>query len=190
MHQTLDDAFRKVAIKQGLLIRPSEFQFRVYRQDMNPNESTDRFLEYKDDSNLNCLDMEIPIRDLKSREFLLVNKYFVDSPSQKKRLVEHSESSPQARDRTIEAQKKQAMCTQPRLTNEDFNEDEILLNDISATTYKEYEVHKTNEHGMRQERILGLDRYNLYNEKRKNANKHINRKTDASLSCSAASESV
>ena len=33
---------------------------------------------------------------------------------------------------------------------------------------------KTNEHGMKQARVLGLDRYFIYNEKQKNANKFIN----------------
>ncbi len=49
--------------------------------------------------------------------------------------------------------------------NNSYNEKEYIFNDASAGAYKEYEVFKINRYKNKQERILGIDLYNLYNHK-------------------------
>ena len=49
--------------------------------------------------------------------------------------------------------------------NNSYNEKEYVFNDASAGVYKEYEVIKINRYNNKQERILGIDLYNLYNHK-------------------------
>ena len=49
--------------------------------------------------------------------------------------------------------------------NNTYNEKEYVFNDASAGVYKEYEVIKINRYNNKQERILGIDLYNLYNHK-------------------------
>ena len=44
---------------------------------------------------------------------------------------------------------------------------EYFFNDISAGLYQEFEVVKINKYKNKQERILGIDMYNLYNNKPK-----------------------
>ena len=44
------------------------------------------------------------------------------------------------------------------------NEDEFLFNQISASKYQEFKVIKINARGKKQERVLAIDGYNIYNE--------------------------
>ncbi len=137
--QTLREVFGKVAGKRGVALRPEDFQFRVYHDGFNVNETADRVLNYKDESNLNCLDMRLPIKELKSSELLLASKYFVDSPGGRRRAAEQDalDLALLAQTRTIAIRKQQAMCTVPvPAADEDVKEEEILLNEVSATTYK------------------------------------------------------
>ena len=80
--------------------------------------------------------MNSPVKNLKSRELMLVNKCFVDIPIKRMDYVRtesvaHSLCLPHA----IQTKKAQALLL---AWNQDHNitEDEILLNDITATTYK------------------------------------------------------
>ena len=43
--------------------------------------------------------------------------------------------------------------------------DDFLYNDISAARLKEFEVIKINNRGKRQPRVLGIDGFNIYNDK-------------------------
>ena len=43
------------------------------------------------------------------------------------------------------------------------NEDEFLFNQISASKYQEFKVIKINARGKKQERVLAIDGYNIYN---------------------------
>eukprot|EP00002_Diphylleia_rotans_P025123 TRINITY_DN4974_c0_g1_i1.p1 TRINITY_DN4974_c0_g1~~TRINITY_DN4974_c0_g1_i1.p1 ORF type:complete len:501 (+),score=105.77 TRINITY_DN4974_c0_g1_i1:70-1572(+) len=45
-----------------------------------------------------------------------------------------------------------------------------VFSEFTASQYKEYDVYKTNKHGVRQERIMGIDREKIYNMLPKNAN--------------------
>ena len=42
----------------------------------------------------------------------------------------------------------------------------FMLNDVLAAVYKEWNVVKTNRHGKRQPRVIGVDAYNIYNSLR------------------------
>ena len=52
--------------------------------------------------------------------------------------------------------------------NEDLKEDEngreYIFNDTSAGKYQEFEVVKVNKYKSKQERILGIDMYYIYNK--------------------------
>lgn len=51
---------------------------------------------------------------------------------------------------------------------------EYIFNDISAGLYQEFEVVKINKYKSKQERTLGIDLYNLYNELPKNKPQNSN----------------
>jgi len=53
---------------------------------------------------------------------------------------------------------------------------EYIFNDISAGVFQEFEVIKINKYKSKQERTLGIDLYNLYNDLPKNKNQ--NRKSN------------
>lgn len=50
-------------------------------------------------------------------------------------------------------------------------EKDYVFNDFSASQFKEYEVIKINKYNTRQERLLGIDRYHIYNNLPKNKDK-------------------
>ena len=134
--QTLRDVFVKIAAKRGIPSKPSHYQFQVYHEDMDTQQTTDRALNYKDEGNLSCLNMNTPVKDLKHRELILLGKYFVDSPVSKKR-PEALTTLPASLAYAIQVKKEQALLSFQQNTNdEDIKEEDILLNDISATTYK------------------------------------------------------
>jgi len=135
--QNLYAVFNKIASKRGTLLNPFHYQFRVYHEDKDNLESPDRLLNYKDESNLNCLDMNIPVEDLPSRELLLVSKYFVDSPTNRHRQGQVDVSSMLfSLPTTIQVKKEQALLTSHAAADEDVKEEDVLLNEITATTYK------------------------------------------------------
>ncbi len=49
---------------------------------------------------------------------------------------------------------------------------EYIFNDISAGVFQEFEVIKINKYKSKQERTLGIDLYNLYNDLPKNKNQN------------------
>jgi len=128
----LNALLAKIEKKQGIQLDASQFQFRFFHENSNPIETADRALNYKDESNLNCLDMRIPVKDLKLRELLLVNKFFLDSPTRKMPLNPLPSTTPNA----INTKKEQAMYNSFGKADDDTKEEDILLNDITATTYK------------------------------------------------------
>lgn len=56
----------------------------------------------------------------------------------------------------------------PYMNIEEINEEEdiasIIMNEVSASKYEEFEVIKINERGTRQKRILGIDQFKIYNK--------------------------
>jgi hypothetical protein len=55
-----------------------------------------------------------------------------------------------------------------KLKTEDEIGREYIFNDISAGVYQEFEVIKINKYKNKQERTLGIDLYNIYNDMPKN----------------------
>ncbi len=49
---------------------------------------------------------------------------------------------------------------------------DYIFNDISAGVFQEFEVIKINKYKSKQERTLGIDLYNLYNDLPKNKNQN------------------
>lgn len=45
---------------------------------------------------------------------------------------------------------------------------EYIFNDFTAGAYQEFDVIKINRYGAKKERALGIDRYHIYNDFRKN----------------------
>ena len=135
--QSLHSVFKKIASKRGTLLNPSYYQFRDYHENMENLESPERLLNYKDESNLNCLDMSIPVRDLPSRELLFVSKYFVDSPTNRHRQDQIDPGNMLlSLSSAIQVKKEQALMTSQVVVDEDVKDEDILLNEITATTYK------------------------------------------------------
>ena len=53
---------------------------------------------------------------------------------------------------------------------------EYVFNDISAGVFQEFDVIKINKFKSKQERTLGIDLYNIYNDMPKNKNQNQNSK--------------
>jgi hypothetical protein len=53
---------------------------------------------------------------------------------------------------------------------------EYIFNDISAGMFQEYDVVKINKYKSKQERTLGIDLYNIYNDLPKNKNQNSTNK--------------
>eukprot|EP00826_Nyctotherus_ovalis_P012573 TRINITY_DN13335_c0_g1_i5.p2 TRINITY_DN13335_c0_g1~~TRINITY_DN13335_c0_g1_i5.p2 ORF type:complete len:232 (+),score=66.15 TRINITY_DN13335_c0_g1_i5:1114-1809(+) len=152
-------------------LNPKDCAFYYLSEKVDLGQSSAQLLHYANSANICRLDMSLPVRFLRAKELLLMEKMSLDIPA---RVSSASKvngvliSSPQA----IQRRKLQALlCLQP--PESDLEEDEILLNEITGTTYKEYEIVKITRHGTRQQRILGLDRNHIYNEHLKNARKFI-----------------
>ena len=92
-----------------------------------------------------ALSMDTVLKDLKNLELDLLFKKFPDAPDS----TTHDTSE----------------------TKEDINEDEngreYIFNEISAGKLQEFEVVKINKYKNKQERVLGIDMYNIYNTVRK-----------------------
>ena len=57
-------------------------------------------------------------------------------------------------------------------TNEEEDQGkEYIFNEFTAAAYDEYEVVKINKYNAKQERILGIDMYHIYNDLPKNKDK-------------------
>jgi len=187
---SLEIVFKKICLKRGVKLLGYHYQFRYFvinekfaseneidltKKIIQHHQNTETILNYKEEVNLNNLSMKMQVKDLESRELLLISKYFVDFPyMMSSRKIQNCDSCVSlSQPNTIQTKKTQALFNS-FVIDSNLSEDEILLNEISATNYKEYEVRKTNNQGFRQARVLGLDRYYLYNEKRKKANTFIN----------------
>lgn len=169
---TLLSVFEKFIAKYEISLNPKDYAFYYLNEKIDLAQSHTQLMEYSNNLYIRSLNMNLPVKFLKVKELLLVEKVSLDIPA---RMGSASKvngvlvSSPQA----IQRRKHQALlCLQTPET--DLDEDEILLNEITGTTYKEYEIVKITRHGTRQQRILGLDRYYMYNEHLKNARKFIN----------------
>ena len=95
----------------------------------------------------NAINMETPLVSLQSHELNLCFKKFPDVP-----------------DSNI---KNDDMKDDNEDLKEDENGREYIFNDTSAGKYQEFEVVKVNKYKSKQERILGIDMYYIYNKKPK-----------------------
>lgn len=52
----------------------------------------------------------------------------------------------------------------PNTNDDDDQGKEYIFNDFTAGAYQEFDVIKINKYNTKQERILGIDRYHIYND--------------------------
>lgn len=134
-----------------------KWKFKVY--DSNPEKRNINPLNYDEVNNADYIDMSIKVKQLKHTDVMLIEQIYCDIPEQwKNSMIVH------VRHRSVSnlpnAYEKQTPTISPSK-----KEYEFLFNEISASRYQEFNVTKTNRFGNKQKRILGVDRYNLYNLK-------------------------
>jgi hypothetical protein len=108
----------------------------------------------------NAINMDTPLKFLNNFELDLFFKKFPDAPESvsysqfSQRLVNYNEFN----------NTYQGPQVQGRKTEVEEIGREYIFNDISAGVYQEFDVIKINKYKSKQERILGIDLYNLYND--------------------------
>ena len=138
----LKTVFEKIILKNKLQYRNIELYYFVEHEDNN--EDMD-----------NALSWEMELKYLSTYELDLYTKKFADVPN----LLEMSQSY---RLNLSENSRKS------KLNDENNNYNEYIFTESTAGVYQEFEVIKINKYGNRQERTLGIDMYNLYNDMPKN----------------------
>lgn len=63
---------------------------------------------------------------------------------------------------------------QNQSNEEDDQGKEYVFNDFTASAYQEFDVIKINKYNSKQERVLGIDRYHIYNDLPKTKEKSKN----------------
>lgn len=134
----LKTVFEKIILKNKLQYRNIELYYFVEHEDNN--EDMD-----------NALSWEMELKYLSTYELDLYTKKFADVPN----LLEMSQSY---RLNLSENSRKS------KLNDENNNYNEYIFTESTAGVYQEFEVIKINKYGNRQERTLGIDMYNLYND--------------------------
>ena len=139
----LKSVFDKILLKNKLRYRNIDLYYFVEHEEEN-NEDMD-----------NALSWEMELKYLSTYELDLYTKKFADVPN----LLEMSQSY---RLNLSENSRKS------KLNDENNNYNEYIFTESTAGVYQEFEVIKINKYCNRQERTLGIDMYNLYNDMPKN----------------------
>ncbi len=142
INSNLKNVFDKIILKNKLQYRNIELYYFVEHEDNN--EDMD-----------NALSWEMELKYLSTYELDLYSKKFADVPNL-------SEISQSYRLNLSENSRKS------KLNEDNNNYNEYIFNETTAGVYQEFEVIKINKYGNRQERTLGIDMYNLYNDMPKN----------------------
>ena len=137
-NSTLRDVFEKISNSDNIKEKNSEFYYFVEHSEENDNENMDEAI-YPD----------LEIKYLYPYILDLYKKKFADVPNISRKNNFGLDLDEKKNDTT---EKKQ----------------DYVLNDATAGVYQEFSVIKINSHNKRQERILGIDLYNLKNEVPKN----------------------
>jgi hypothetical protein len=131
-------------------VNAQNYQFRIYSADPEV-----RFAESK-----NFLDPNMPLQNLQTNgagiELEIVKKKFADDPTEQP-----------ASNRNNAIFQETASLAETPLQEQDEGNQQVLYNDVSACHYEEFAVTKTNHRGKRQERIIGIDGFKLYNLSKK-----------------------
>ncbi len=138
INSNLKNVFDKIILKNKLQYRNIELYYFVEHEDNN--EDMD-----------NALSWEMELKYLSTYELDLYSKKFADVPNL-------SEISQSYRLNLSENSRKS------KLNEDNNNYNEYIFNETTAGVYQEFEVIKINKYGNRQERTLGIDMYNLYND--------------------------
>ena len=116
------------------------------------------FVEHKGNDDIdNGINIDTNIKYLTNYELDLYIKKFPDAP-EGINLYNNNHNINNIYNKKNESENKE---------EENENGREYFFNDISAGLYQEFEVVKINKYKSKQERILGIDMYNLYNNKPK-----------------------
>lgn len=128
---------------------------------LNRNSDLYYFVEHSvdsDDDMDNAINNDIIVKYLSTLELDLYYKKFPDVPES----IKYSQFSQRDSDKSSD------LNLSSKNMKEEENGKEYFFNDISAGLYQEFEVFKVTKYKSKQERILGIDLYNLYNNLPKN----------------------
>jgi hypothetical protein len=139
---TLQNVLEQLAMKKRLTYKNLELYYFVEHNDSSDNEEMD-----------NAIRTEMLLKYLTTYELDLYFKKFPDMPDY---LFSFSQ--------TNRINLTETNTNRKSKLNDDDNIREFIFNDVSAGVYQEFEVYNKNK----QERILGIDMYNLYNDLPKN----------------------
>ena len=138
-NSTLRDVFEKISNSDTIKEKNSEYYYFVEHSEDNENENMDE-----------AINPDLEVKYLYPYMLDLYKKKFADVPNINRKnnnsVINFDEKKNEITD------KKQ----------------DYVLNDTTAGVYQEFSVIKINSHNKRQERILGIDLYNLKNEVPKN----------------------
>ena len=134
----LRDLFEKISNTDYIKEKNSEYYYFVEHSDENDNENMDE-----------AINPDLEVKYLHPYMVDLYKKKFADVPNVSKK---HKVGFNFSEEKNEIIEKKQ----------------DYVLNDTTAGVYQEFTVIKINAHNKRQERILGIDLYNLKNEIPKN----------------------
>ena len=142
----LRDVFEKISNSNNIKEKNSEYYYFVEHSEDNDNENMDE-----------AINPDLEVKYLYPYMLDLYKKKFSDVPNvSKKSNIGFN-------------------FTEEKNDNADRKRD-YVLNDNTAGVYQEFSVIKINSHNKRQERILGIDLYNLKNEKPKSLGGIFSRK--------------
>jgi len=133
-NSTLLSVCEKIFAKYDKTLNPRDFNFYYLDENIDIGQQINQLLHYKNNINLRSLGMQLPVKCLKSKELLLIKKFLLDIPIRVNNLSKVDGTfvfSPQF----IQHRKEQAISG-VRPPESELTEDEILLNEITATTYK------------------------------------------------------
>ena len=138
-NSTLRDVFEKISNSDTIKEKNSEYYYFVEHSEDNENENMDE-----------AINPDLEVKYLYPYMLDLYKKKFADVPN-------------------INRKNNNSVINFDEKKNEITNKkQDYVLNDTTAGVYQEFSVIKINSHNKRQERILGIDLYNLKNEVPKN----------------------
>jgi len=138
-NSTLRDVFEKISNSDTIKEKNSEYYYFVEHSEDNENENMDE-----------AINPDLEVKYLYPYMLDLYKKKFADVPNINRKNNNSVINFDEKKNEIID--KKQ----------------DYVLNDTTAGVYQEFSVIKINSHNKRQERILGIDLYNLKNEVPKN----------------------
>ena len=131
---TLLDVIEKFSVSYNRTLNPTNFLFYYLNENVEVYQTYDDLLNYKNKANISNLDMSFPLKYLKMKELLLIQKHFLDIPVKTNNLLQ-TDGLQKTSLKIMQSKKDQTLCgvLSPK---RNLTEDEVILNEITIALYK------------------------------------------------------